>query len=1046
MPKVAKGAVRRTIQGSLNAGTKLLPSKIKLPILKPKLLDTNKKLIENCNDQENKTCSDVAQEKIPAIAGALNCNKDITFSLCDKIDPEKTIDILPDIANKTFDLNEDKKANDIPKKEVDVNKREHHFVREIEVNKFSESIGKKVTAIIPEDSATVHSVPGVLRYFGRVQTDDDIWCGIETDKPSSEYHDGSFNGVKYFSCKLGHGLLIPANYVILDHQNQFIPDPKILEFRKKLQHMKSKSSKSLDEGLRPNVIDITQDLIDSEERQSDSGPYSLLVGLNNTITKSDNQLNNLENIDILSNTLTLNQKFPMGLTGIRDNNITNNIYANMNSHLPNRFNDMCNNDEIKMIEDESVLDLQCYSIDSMADSLSDSRRKSSIISQPRDVSQKFDSPDIHGRFSTVNKSTPLSEESNKQIDLSKKFEISKKCIRIANQYDKQFKLQQPARKQNMKPPTIIDAVIDNDTSKPFQMSEYKIMKSAPVGSIGLLSPTVSENSNQELSKQNSFEESLGILTPDQMESLSFLENIFSPSTDDFVGMLESDKGTEKTESSSTQTPTENIKSLTPDAIQLLLNPADKTQTIENSNDSENRTLNNTIVYTEQGFPDIDQENILLDNGEIQNETYESFIQRPFRQSTAENLTNANDLCSAVSQTIDDELLPSVHSSILDALSSIVDTTRFDNIQHSVRMDQTPSPEELPLDPVDIKSDCMTLSVDPKTDTSKSVTYSITSITSLDGYQGDGEMSRPVSRGADQSPTIGHRGVNNIQNWQNIPINRRPDPMTDSDFFTESDADGHDEQVHRGDRRAQVIDGALYGGGKSSNPPVLVSRNNNNNNSNDDSCMESSGVFTDMETHRSSPLLLNVIDDLSPEGSSSSTRSDVSQNNNSEMFHAGFNDTLNNTVVTVDSPQNLLAGGENKESSKSEIKNNSVNASPSNSPNEKMNKEDKNMALKKYKMPRRDVASKVKSMMTSSSKSLADQEKQAIPKKEGRWDAVMNKISVNKTDTKQKFYLKDVKPKVNSAQSSEKTSFCEDNSAASSIGKPKAKASLTKLKT
>jgi hypothetical protein len=38
-------------------------------------------------------------------------------------------------------------------------------------------------------------------------------------------------------------------------------------------------------------------------------------------------------------------------------------------------------------------------------------------------------------------------------------------------------------------------------------------------------------------------------------------------------------------------------------------------------------------------------------------------------------------------------------------------------------------------------------------------------------------------------------------------------MTDSDFFTESDADVHDELAAgtvRGDRRAQVIDGTLYG--------------------------------------------------------------------------------------------------------------------------------------------------------------------------------------------------------------------------------------------
>lgn len=33
-------------------------------------------------------------------------------------------------------------------------------------------------------------------------------------------------------------------------------------------------------------------------------------------------------------------------------------------------------------------------------------------------------------------------------------------------------------------------------------------------------------------------------------------------------------------------------------------------------------------------------------------------------------------------------------------------------------------------------------------------------------------------------------------------------MTDSDFFTESDADAH-EDIVRGDRRAQVIDGRLF---------------------------------------------------------------------------------------------------------------------------------------------------------------------------------------------------------------------------------------------
>lgn len=166
--------------------------------------------------------------------------------------------------------------------------------------------------------------------------------------------------------------------------------------------------------------------------------------------------------------------------------------------------------------------------------------------------------------------------------------------------------------------------------------------------------------------------------------------------------------------------------------------------------------------------------------------------------------------------------------------------------HQCRIDQTPSPEELPLDPVAVKTDISDIVMVPecslhpgqqgtstdqehqfsqsdsysKTDqmtksatskVSNSFITSITSITSLDtGYQGDGEMSRPASRGGDHSPSNGPRinsGKKNLirepsfmNNNQNIPIVRRQDPMTDSDFFTESDAD---DIFHRGDRRAQV---------------------------------------------------------------------------------------------------------------------------------------------------------------------------------------------------------------------------------------------------
>lgn len=214
-----------------------------------------------------------------------------------------------------------------------------------------------------------------------------------------------------------------------------------------------------------------------------------------------------------------------------------------------------------------------------------------------------------------------------------------------------------------------------------------------------------------------------------------------------------------------------------------------------------------------------------------------------------------------------------------------------------RIDQTPSPEELPLDPVGVKmeetmmqpnqqlitsqQEVSTAESDPKTEMTKSVTSkvsnsiitSITSITSLDtGYIGDGEMSRPASRGAaDQSPSKAPRNqilANPLPPLAAAVHRPRQDPMTDSDFFTESDADDIFHQREK-QRRAQVIDGHLYGVQGANN--VILQQQNQES----DSCMESSGVFTDNE-NRGDDYLLNRIaenarehqvNDMSPDLSS-----------------------------------------------------------------------------------------------------------------------------------------------------------------------------------
>lgn len=229
--------------------------------------------------------------------------------------------------------------------------------------------------------------------------------------------------------------------------------------------------------------------------------------------------------------------------------------------------------------------------------------------------------------------------------------------------------------------------------------------------------------------------------------------------------------------------------------------------------------------------------------------------------------------------------------------------------HKLRIDQTPSPEELPLDPIEVKTcnalklnenetesvsmdipqviehdgpsqsdsysknDQMTKSTNSKA-TANSFITSVTSITSLDnGYQGDGEMSRPASRGAEHSPMNVRRVHNNnarqnklhanqsTDNNENIPVIRRQDPMTDSDFFTESDAD---DIFHRGDRRAQIIDGHMY---NAQGADVFI--NENDEPQNECSCMDSSGIYTDVE-HPSSTTNAQNENDMSPDDGSMDT--------------------------------------------------------------------------------------------------------------------------------------------------------------------------------
>ncbi|XP_017775385.1 PREDICTED: CAP-Gly domain-containing linker protein 1-like isoform X2 [Nicrophorus vespilloides] len=347
----------------------------------------------------------------------------------------------------------------------------------------------------------------------------------------------------------------------------------------------------------------------------------------------------------------------------------------------------------------------------------------------------------------------------------------------------------------------------------------------------------------------------------------------------------------------------------------------------------------------------------------------------------------------------EDLSPKIESSlgiidehVLSALTIKTDKTMNLDLQHDrtlTRIEQTPSPEDLPLDPTPPQPPApppllTTQSENGKCEQQKkppsSFITSITSITSLDtGYQGDGENSRPASRGAETSPLTRRQP-------------RRPDPMTDSDFYTESDADNHEENQIRTDRKAQVIDGTLYGV-----DPQLAADIYANNKEN----MDSSGIFTDIETRTEelSSADNDLLQNLSPSDSSTKTISEDSQGN--------INLILNKTPIN----ETIIECETKSEDKTMTVTPPSPSSTVASSPASARNRSPKG-DLKKYKMPKRNVASKVKAMLEPNNKENADTKKATttMPKKPaGRWDAVMNKIS--KSPSADNRNLKEVKSKV-----------------------------------
>ncbi|CAD6214612.1 GSCOCG00004142001-RA-CDS [Cotesia congregata] len=363
-------------------------------------------------------------------------------------------------------------------------------------------------------------------------------------------------------------------------------------------------------------------------------------------------------------------------------------------------------------------------------------------------------------------------------------------------------------------------------------------------------------------------------------------------------------------------------------------------------------------------------------------------------------------------------------------------------------ERSPSLEELPLDdskPLNIK-----LLIDDQTGGPNQVTTtaaatagisgvavsnaslpmsfvtSVTSITSLEaGYQGDGENSRPASRGPDPPLVLP----------DNLPAScRLQDPMTDSDFFTESDADAH-EDIGRGDRRAQVIDGTLFCAPAGRRCPSFAGEE-----------MDSSGIYSDLDKRHDERYNLEepLSEDHTPDTANTGDTPDTQVSPKSRLsptLKPEVPQTISNYLQVIikstlikNYPEDMAieATPEKNEITVIHIVNDSAERS---STPKLLNKSDQT-GLKKYKMPKKNVASKIKAMIECGVKEDVKEQRRVsrTPRKSGRWDAVMSKIEAGKTEQRTRPPRKEVKSRIlqNLVATSSSSSSSSSTSSSSAV--------------
>lgn len=509
-------------------------------------------------------------------------------------------------------------------------------------------------------------------------------------------------------------------------------------------------------------------------------------------------------------------------------------------------------------------------------------------------------------------------------------------------------------------------------------SEWKCNSrhSSSTGSLFLSHRAISsalETCSVQMSKHSSFEcdESLGILTPDQMGELTTYSGdvtvLGTGSCDDFRSL----------------------------------------------------TFQEAVIETCEMKSDIAQKSI--QKYASMDETVETSALIEYSARFNENVAESGN------NELQDRLLSETDTFMISISSTGNNVEPSKSIVHS-----SPSLEELPLDELST-----TLIATEQIDSSEilppppptSFVTSVTSIGSWDnGYQGDGECSRPTSRGADASPLA------------RVPkiLAKVLDPMTDSDFYTESDVDLYEDVTYfKGDRKARIIDGKLFGSpvntkmitSQSYGTQILSSELHGTQLEHSvPEEMDSSGIYSDLEKKMEGieKQDVNVYNSKTPEEIVLSDGSGQSSSKSVSSQKLIIKDTKEkpkeNDAEIVERKNTVIKEAEvkSKINSKQDVclkRRNDMSVKCKES-----SKSSESSLINKSKMPRRNIPPKVRNVITPSSKCCQDENqenhqptvnlKNNSKKINGRWDSIMLKIEKGKSDVKSKSEkLKDVKSKV-----------------------------------